>query len=42
MTRPVVDVAAGTDGLEFKRIGKVGLKGFSELTELFCASARGE
>ncbi len=40
VTRPVVDVAAGVDGLQFERIGKVGLKGFSELTELFAASAR--
>ncbi|HXW59895.1 MAG TPA: adenylate cyclase regulatory domain-containing protein [Solirubrobacteraceae bacterium] len=41
VTRPVVDVARGVDGLAFERIGKVGLKGFSELTELFAAS-RGE
>jgi adenylate cyclase len=39
VTRPVVDVAAGIDGLEFDRIGEVGLKGFSEPTELFIASA---
>lgn len=42
VTRPVVDVARGVDGLEFERIGNVGLKGFSDLTELFAASARGE
>ena len=29
----------GVDGLEFDRIGEVGLKGFSEPTELFIASA---
>jgi adenylate cyclase len=40
VTRPVVDVAAGVDGLGFDRIGEVGLKGFSEPTELFIASAR--
>jgi adenylate cyclase len=34
-TRPVVDVAMGTDGLEFHRIGEVALKGFSDATELF-------
>jgi hypothetical protein len=31
-------MAAGVDGLEFHRIGEVGLKGFSEPTELFIAS----
>ncbi len=40
VTRPVVDVAAGVDGLEFERIGEVRLKGFSEPTELFTAAAR--
>ncbi len=40
VTRPVVNVAAGGDGLEFDRIGEVGLKGFSEPTELFVVSAR--
>src|SRR5271154_2053033 len=40
VTRPVVDVAGGVDGLQFDRIGEVGLKGFSEPTELFIASAR--
>src|SRR5271155_5732711 len=42
VTRPVVDMAAGVDGLEFQRIGEVGLKGFSEPTELFTASAKHE
>ncbi len=42
VTRPVVDVARADDELEFQRIGEVGLKGFSDLTELFTASARGE
>jgi adenylate cyclase len=40
VTRPVVDVAAGIDGVLFNRIGEVGLKGFSEPTELFIASQR--
>jgi adenylate cyclase len=40
VTRPVVELAAGVDGLEFERIGEVRLKGFSEPTELFTASAR--
>jgi len=40
VTRPVIDVAAGVDGLEFNRIGEVRLKGFSEPTELFTASRR--
>ena len=35
VTRPVVETAAGSDGLEFRRIGEVSLKGFSEPTELF-------
>jgi adenylate cyclase len=38
VTRPVVDVAASADGLHFKRIGEVRLKGFSEPTELFTAA----
>ena len=42
VTRPVVEVADGVDGLQFDRIGEVGLKGFSEPTELFIASARGQ
>jgi adenylate cyclase len=41
VTRPVVDMASGVDGVRFKRIGEVGLKGFSEPTELFTASPRG-
>jgi adenylate cyclase len=41
VTRPVVDLVAGADGLEFERIGEVGLKGFSEPTELFIASSDG-
>ncbi len=41
VTRTVVDLAAGVEGLAFKLIGEVGLKGFSEPTELFLASARG-
>jgi adenylate cyclase len=41
VTRAVVDLAAGQDGLAFKLIGAVGLKGFSEPTELFLASAGG-
>jgi adenylate cyclase len=40
VTRAVVEVADGADGLEFDRIGEVRLKGFSEPTELFLASAR--
>jgi adenylate cyclase len=42
VTRPVVDVAGGLDGVNFKRIGEVGLKGFDEPTELFTASTREE
>jgi adenylate cyclase len=41
VTRPVVDMAVGIDGVEFDRIGEVRLKGFSEPTELFIASRRG-
>ncbi len=37
VTRAVVEMAAGVDGLEFERIGEVRLKGFSEPTELFTA-----
>jgi adenylate cyclase len=40
VSRPVVDMAAGIDGLEFNRIGEVRLKGFSEPTELFTASRK--
>jgi adenylate cyclase len=42
VTRPVVEVASGFDSVKFERIGEVGLKGFSEPTELFIASVRGE
>jgi adenylate cyclase len=41
VTRPIVEIAASVDGLEFDRIGEVRLKGFSEPTELFTATARG-
>jgi adenylate cyclase len=41
VTRPVVDVADGIDGVRFTRIGEVRLKGFSEPTELFTAAADG-
>jgi adenylate cyclase len=41
VTRAVVEQADGVDGLAFKLIGEVGLKGFSEPTELFLAAARG-
>jgi len=37
VTRPLVDVASGADGLDFELIGEIGLKGFSEPTELFHA-----
>ena len=40
VTRPVVDVAAAVDGVNFDRIGEIALKGFDEPTELFTASAR--
>lgn len=40
VTRAVVDAAAGVDGLVFERIGEVGLKGFSQPTELFQAGRR--
>jgi adenylate cyclase len=40
VTRPVVDVASNLDGVRFERIGEVGLKGFSEPTELFIAATR--
>jgi adenylate cyclase len=40
VTRPVVEVASNLDGVRFERIGEVGLKGFSEPTELFIASAK--
>lgn len=41
VTRAVVDAADGAEGLAFQRIGEVGLKGFSEPTELFYASRAG-
>jgi adenylate cyclase len=37
VTRRVVDVAGGVDGLGFELIGEIGLKGFSEPIELFHA-----
>jgi adenylate cyclase len=40
VTRPVVGVASNLDGVRFERIGEVGLKGFSEPTELFIASTK--
>jgi adenylate cyclase len=42
LTRRVVDVASGIDGLRFELIGEIGLKGFSEPIELFHALASGE
>jgi adenylate cyclase len=42
VTRPVVEGASGFGSVKFERIGEVGLKGFSEPTELFIASVRGE
>jgi adenylate cyclase len=39
VTRPVADTAAGLNGLQFRRIGEVSLKGFSEPTELFAVVA---
>jgi adenylate cyclase len=42
VTRAVVNMASGMDGLEFDRIGEVRLKGFSEPTEIFIASTRPE
>jgi adenylate cyclase len=40
VTRPVAEMAAGVDGVDFDRIGEVRLKGFSEPTELFIASRK--
>jgi len=40
VTRAVVDVADGLDGVQFDRVGEVRLKGFSEPTELFLATSR--
>ncbi len=42
VTRPVVDAASRQDGLEFELIGEVVLKGFTEPTELFNATRRGQ
>jgi adenylate cyclase len=42
VTRPVVDAASRQDGLEFELIGEVVLKGFTESTELFHASRKGQ
>jgi adenylate cyclase len=39
VTRPVVEIAEGLEGLRFELIGEIRLKGFSEPTELFVASA---
>lgn len=41
VTRAVVDAATGVDGMAFERIGEVGLKGFSQPTELFHAIVAG-
>ena len=41
VTRRVVEMAMGGDGVDFDRIGEVRLKGFSEPTELFIASRKG-
>jgi adenylate cyclase len=40
VTRSVVDLADGSNGVQFDLIGEVRLKGFSDPTELFIASAR--
>jgi adenylate cyclase len=40
VTRSIVEIADGLDGLQFDRIGEVRLKGFSDPTELFIASPR--
>jgi adenylate cyclase len=42
VTRPVVEMAAGHDGVRFERIGEVRLKGFSQSTEIFLARQREE
>jgi adenylate cyclase len=39
VTRAVVDAAAAANGLRFELIGEIGLKGFTEPTELFQAFA---
>jgi adenylate cyclase len=40
VTRPVADAASGIERLQIELIGQIRLKGFSEATELFVASAR--
>lgn len=40
VTRPVADAAAAVERLQIELIGQIRLKGFSEATELFVASAR--
>jgi adenylate cyclase len=40
VTRAIVEIADGLDGLQFERIGEVRLKGFSDPTELFTAASR--
>ncbi len=40
VTRPVADAAGGVERLQIELIGQIRLKGFSEATELFVASAR--
>jgi adenylate cyclase len=42
VTRPVADVAVGSDGLQFHRVGEVALKGFSDATELFTVALPAE
>ncbi len=42
VTHPVVDAASRQDGLEFELIGEVVLKGFTEPTELYNASRKGQ
>jgi adenylate cyclase len=42
VTRRVVELASGVDGLRFDRIGEISLKGFSEPIELFDALPREE
>ena len=42
VTRPVVDAASRQDDLEFALIGEVVLKGFTEPTELYNASRKGQ
>jgi adenylate cyclase len=42
VTHPVVEAASRQDGLEFELIGEVVLKGFTEPTELYTASRKGQ